>query len=151
MVVFNNMIPDSSIVEFQVKKVSYANKLCVESLASVRCAVCLFWFITWLSCLSLSKWLYYCDIKHWDKKSHVIVCWYGLIARYVKLRVVHVLGMVGTFSLPPRVSDPDMHHGTCVRHIAWCMPGSPTNGFVWSEWRGKHFLHSRHMRTRNFT
>ena len=24
----------------------------------------------------------------------------------------------------PLVSDPDMHHGTCVTHVPWCMPGS---------------------------
>ena len=24
----------------------------------------------------------------------------------------------------PLVSDPGMHHGTCVAHVPWCMPGS---------------------------
>ena len=28
----------------------------------------------------------------------------------------------------PRVSDPDMHHGTCVTHMPWCMSGSLTRG-----------------------
>ena len=28
----------------------------------------------------------------------------------------------------PLVSDPDMHHGTCVRHVPWCMSGSLTRG-----------------------
>ena len=28
----------------------------------------------------------------------------------------------------PRVSDPDMHHGTCVTHVPWCMSGSLTRG-----------------------
>ena len=28
----------------------------------------------------------------------------------------------------PLVSDPDMHHGTCVTHVPWCMSGSPTRG-----------------------
>ena len=28
----------------------------------------------------------------------------------------------------PLVSDPDMHHGTCVRHVSWCMSGSLTRG-----------------------
>ena len=46
----------------------------------------------------------------------------GLLARYVKLRVVHAPGMPGMFSSPPRVSDPDMYHGTCVTHVPWCMP-----------------------------
>ena len=27
--------------------------------------------------------------------------------------------MPGTFSPPPRVSGPDMHHGTCVTHVLW--------------------------------
>ena len=27
-----------------------------------------------------------------------------------------------------RVSDPDMHHGTCVAHVPWCMSGSLTSG-----------------------
>ena len=26
------------------------------------------------------------------------------------------------------VSDPDMHHGTCVTHVPWCMSGSLTHG-----------------------
>ena len=26
----------------------------------------------------------------------------------------------------PLVSDPDMHHGTCVTHVPWWMSGSPT-------------------------
>ena len=35
------------------------------------------------------------------------------------------------------VSDPDMHHGTCVTHVPCCMPGSLTSDFLWSRWRGK--------------
>ena len=54
--------------------------------------------------------------------------------------------MPGTFSPPPQVGDPDKHHGTCVTHVPWCMPGSITSGFLWSRWRGKHFRHSRRMR-----
>ena len=38
---------------------------------------------------------------------------------------------VGTLSPPPTskkslVSDPGMHHGTCVAHVPWCMSGSLT-------------------------
>ena len=68
------------------------------------------------------------------------------LTRYVKLRVVDALWMPGTFSPPPLVSDPDMHHGTCVTHVPWCMPGLLTSGFLWSRWRGKHSPHSRRMR-----
>ena len=42
---------------------------------------------------------------------------HGPLARYVKLRVAHAPGMPGTFSPPPPVSDPDMHHVTCVTHV----------------------------------
>ena len=38
-------------------------------------------------------------------------------------------------------SDPDMHHGTCVTHVPWCMSGSLTLGGG-----GKRSRHSRRMR-----
>ena len=52
---------------------------------------------------------------------------YGPLTRYVKLRNTHASGIL---SPQPPVSDPDMHHDTCVT------PGSLTSGFVWSQWRG---------------
>ena len=75
---------------------------------------------------------------------------HGPLARYVKLRVAHAPGILGTFSSPPRVSDPDMPHGTCVRHVSWCMPGSLTSNFLWSRWRWKRSRHSRCMRNTQF-
>ena len=51
----------------------------------------------------------------------------------------HAPGILGMFSPPPRVSDPDMHHGTCVTHVPWCMPGSLVSGFLWGRPRGKTF------------
>ena len=51
----------------------------------------------------------------------------------------HAPGMPGTFSPSPQVSDPDMHHGTCVTHVPWCMPGSLTSGLLWNRRRGKTF------------
>ena len=68
-------------------------------------------------------------------KEHVH---HGPLSRYVKLRVAHAPGMPGTFSPPPRVSDLDMHHGTCVMHVPWGMPRSPT--ILCSRWRGEKFL-----------
>ena len=56
-----------------------------------------------------------------------------------KIACAHAPGMPGTFSPPPRVSDPDMHHGTCVTPVPWCMPGSLNSGFLWSRRRGKTF------------
>ena len=58
--------------------------------------------------------------------------------------------MPGTFSPPPRVSDPDRHHGTCVTHVPGCMPGSTTSGFLWSRYAGKRSRRSRRMRNPQF-
>ena len=69
---------------------------------------------------------------------------HGSLARYVKLRLAHA---PGTFSPPPWVSDPDMHHGTSVTHVPRCMLGLLISGFLWSQWRGKRSRYSR--RTRN--
>ena len=74
----------------------------------------------------------------------------GPLTRYVQLRVAHAPGRPGTFSPPQRLSDPDMHLGTCVRHVPWCMPGSLTSGLLWSRWRGKRSRHSRCMRNSQF-
>ena len=49
------------------------------------------------------------------------------------------------FFQPPWVNDPDMHHGTYVMHVPWCMPGSLTHGFLSYRWRGKRSRHSRRM------
>ena len=65
-----------------------------------------------------------------------MACFYidnGPLTRYVMLWVAHAPGMPGTFSQPPRVSDPDMHHG---------MPGSLNGSFLWCRWWGKRSRHS---------
>ena len=49
-----------------------------------------------------------------------------------------------------RNSDPDMHHGTCVTHVPWCMPGSLTSGFLWSRCRRKRSRLSRRMHNPQF-
>ena len=85
-----------------------------------------------------------------SKRFHCSNGYNGPLARYVTLRAVHAPGMPGTFSPPLRVSNPDMHHGTCVTHVSWCMPGSLTSGFLWSWWLGKRSRHSRRMRNPRF-
>ena len=70
-----------------------------------------------------------------QRPHEIFRCPNGPLARYVKLRLGHPPGMLGTFSPPPRVSDPDMHHGTCVMQVPWCMLGWLTSGFLWSRWR----------------
>ena len=59
-------------------------------------------------------------------------------------------GMPGTFSPPLRFSDPDMHYGTCVTHVPWCMSGSLSSGFLWSRRRGKCSRHPWRMRNPQF-
>ena len=75
---------------------------------------------------------------------------HGPLTRYAKLWVAHAPGMPGTFSPPRLVSDPAMHHGTCLTHVPWCMAGSLTNGFLWNRRRGKRSRHSRRMRNPQF-
>ena len=75
---------------------------------------------------------------------------HGPLIRYVKLWVVRAPLMPGTFSPPPLVNDPDMHHGTYVTHVPWCMSGSLTSGFLWSSWRGKRSQHSQLLRNPQF-
>ena len=92
---------------------------------------------------------------HWTVIQDDILCegkhgCHGPLTRYVTLRVAHAPGMPGTFSPSPRISDPDMHHGTCVMHVPWCMPGSLTNGFLGSRWREKRSQHSWCMRNPQF-
>ena len=94
--------------------------------------------------------LWFLNTEMVQPKDKDLVILHGLLARYVKLRVAHAPGMPGTSSPPPRVSDPDMHHGTCVTHVPWCIPGSLTSGFLWNRWRGKRSQHSRHMRNPQF-
>ena len=75
---------------------------------------------------------------------------HGPLAQYVTLRVAHASRMLETFFSRPWISDPDMHHGTCVTHVSWCMLGLLISGFLWCRWQGKHFLHSRRMRNPQF-
>ena len=75
---------------------------------------------------------------------------HGPLTRYVEFRAAHAPGKPGTFSPPPLVSDPDMHHGTCLTHVPGCMPGSLTSGFLWSRWHGKRSRHSQRMRNPRF-
>ena len=68
---------------------------------------------------------------------HWLMTWTSCQIR--EIAGAHAPGMPGTFSPLPQVSDPDMHHGTCVMHVPWCMPGSLTSGFIWNRRRGKTF------------
>ena len=106
----------------------------------------------WVMVMAWCQWVDYELVGYDFWCAFITITWLnnGPRSRYVRLRVVHAPGMPGTFSLPPRVSDPDMHHGTCVTHMPWCMPGSLTSGFLWSRSQGKRSPYSRRMRDPQF-
>ena len=67
--------------------------------------------------------------------------WHGPLTRYVKLWIMHTQGMPGTFSPPPTlkkktlVSDPGMHHGTCLARGPFLPQDMPNvmYSFVWRD------------------
>ena len=86
-----------------------------------------------------------CGVCSCSCSASISITDHGPLAGYVKLWFTHAPGMPAMFSLPPRISDPDMRHGTCVTHVSWCMPGSLTCGFLWSWCRRKCSRHSWRM------
>ena len=106
------------------------------------------WYLGWekhTNCYTLT-W------QGMDEHIHpIVLCWcYGPLAKYAKLKVAHAPGMPGTFSPPLRLSDPDMHHSTCMMYVPWCMQGSLSSGFLWSWWWGRCSRHSRRKRNLQF-
>ena len=53
----------------------------------------------------------------------------GPLTTYVKLRFAHAPGTFSRYRLQrkPLISNPGMHHGTCVTHVPWRMSGSLTH------------------------
>ena len=65
--------------------------------------------------------------------GRVLLMFHGPLTRYVTLRIEHAPVMPGTFSPLPTskettISDPSMHHGTCVMHVPWYMSGLLISG-----------------------
>ena len=82
----------------------------------------------------------WCDFENYSFKiAAVSLRGQWAFCQIRKIAGVHAPGMPGTFSSSLQVSDLDMHHGTCVTHVPWCMPGSLTSGFLWNRRRGKTF------------
>ena len=80
-----------------------------------------------------------CLIKYWDSalpvgadRSWCMPPWASYQIR--KIAGCACAGNAGKvfprrrFQRKPLVSDPGMHHGTCVTHVPWCMSGSLTCG-----------------------
>ena len=102
---------------------------------------CLRMYVCHMAVLPLLCWNTSLILDQWSEASVARRAWAS--CQIIRLRVTHVSEMPGTFSPPPRVSDPNMHRGTCVTLVPWCMLGSLTSGFLWSWWPGKR---SRCMR-----
>ena len=84
----------------------------------------------------------YCTVW-WLSDMLVIMSQNGPLARYVKLRMrweCRERFPRHRLQRKKLVSDPGMHHGTCVMHEPWCMSGSLTRGS----------RHSRRMRNPQF-
>ena len=67
-----------------------------------------------------------------------------------KLSCCACTGIAGNFSPSPWVNDSEMYHGTCVKHVSWCMTGSLTSVHC-SRWRGKRSRHFERMRNPQFS
>ena len=79
---------------------------------------------------------------------HLLLSWASYQIR--KIAGCACAGNAGNIFPTHRVSDPHRHHGTCVTHVPWCIPGSLTSGFLWSRCRGKRSWQSRRMRNPQF-
>ena len=99
-------------------------------------------------CFVYKSWLNHRNLN--DSIRFLGECLCGPLARYVKMQGCACAGNAGNDFLPSQVSDPDMHHGTCVTYVPWCVPESLTSGFLWSQWQGKRSRHSRRMRNPQF-
>ena len=77
-------------------------------------------------------------------------CWQWDSYQIRKVAVAHTPGMPGMFSMPPGLSDPNMHHDRCETNVPWCMPGSLTSSFFWGRLQGKRSRNSRPMRNPQF-
>ena len=114
------------------KLLSQKQNLCVDKSSQTN-----IFTIGWVSLNIL-----YCEhgVSFWLSPSRIHVQahpWASCQIR--KIAGAHAPGMPGTFSPSPQLNDPDMHHGTCVTHVPWCMPGSLTSGFLCNRRRGKTF------------
>ena len=83
-----------------------------------------------------NDWELNCLLKNFHKLKTKYYTWEASWASYQirKIAGCACAGNAGNvfprrrFQRKPVVSDPGMHHGTCVTHVPWCMSGSLTCG-----------------------
>ena len=83
--------------------------------------------------------------RGYDSSEETVIGQHNGPVGYVWLSGCARAGNAESVFPPPRVSDPNIHHGTRVTHVPWCMPGSLSSSFSWSRWVGKRSRHSRRM------
>ena len=84
----------------------------------------------------ISSRLFSCDAAYFKDYIHMwhICNPWGMMCHIRKIAGCACAGNAGNvfprrrFQKKPLVSDPGMHHGTCVAHVPWCMSGSLTCG-----------------------
>ena len=92
----------------------------------------------------LSYNLFWWNLCYIADCNSVMLWIYSARIEWTSFQIRNIVGCVyarnaGNVFPTPRVSDPDMHHGTWVTHVPWCMPGSLTSGSLWSHWWWKTF------------
>ena len=84
----------------------------------------------------LIHWRIYVTLPQWVQQEYMPHCVFPAWASY-QIRKIAGCACAGNagkvfprrrFQRKPLVSDPGMHHGTCVTHVPWCMSGSLTCG-----------------------
>ena len=130
--------------------------LCSERYSTARFLVAIV-----LINMQFSEWFYrwhHYDIRTWQDIQSIPLLHDLLFTKSIlwasyqiyKIAGAHAPGMPGTFSLLARVSDPEMHHGTCVTHVPWCMPGSLITVSFEVGGGEKRSRYSRRMRSPQF-
>ena len=83
---------------------------------------------------SVAIWSLHRPQWYWPRKLHSLKLPPWASCQIRKIAVCACAGNAGNvfphrrFRRKPLVSDPGMHHGTCVTHVPWCMSGSLTCG-----------------------
>ena len=115
---------------------------------------CIYMTLPHISKWHVTKWLTYTSCKAFDYSwsdsiENLFQCEYQLALVNYNLKIAGItMGLLPDthncglsmrrecrehfprhrFQRKPLVSDPTMHHGTCITHVPWCMSGSLPHG-----------------------
>ena len=89
-------------------------------------------------------------VKSWHNPYLPLKCKLWACCQIHKIMGCACIGNARNVFSPTRVSDPDMHHVTCVTHVSRCIPGSLISGFLWKRCPGILSWHFRRMHNPQF-